>query len=164
MGRRVRRTRKPPVKFESTVIEVERQELSYALWQHEERSPVGPINRMLTLYGRVLIGEPKLRQLPAVVVLFGKDSDQVTSENARGVAVLRKTRDRADVTASVPIDFMATLSHAFHDGRISIVQGWGPRTVRNVAVWTSLTFGSRAEFERNQEEEMLAEAVSPSHS
>ncbi len=128
--------------------QIERSALSYGInHYHHKHDPLRPYSRSLHLYGRMLYPE-RLRAHDLEVWLMGKSElVEEPGELGRALATLEKRGDKIDVTVLTPIEYIRTLSEAFHDDRLHIVAARGPALSRNGSVLIDIAFENRAYFE-----------------
>lgn len=107
-----------------------------------------PYSRSLYLYGELvqpkqiagtrmntlLIGDPALQEMPQM-------------ELGATVGTISKRGDELQFFAEVPIEFVPSLSAAFHDKRLQILYGRGSPLRRGTSLLTYIGFHDRAEFE-----------------
>lgn len=128
--------------------QIERSALSYGInHYHHKHEPLRPYSRTLHLYGRMLFPEG-LRAHDLEVWLMGKtELVEEPGELHRTVASLEKRGDKIDISALTPIEYVRTLSEAFHDGRMHIVAARGPALSRNGSLLIDIAFENRTYFE-----------------
>lgn len=130
---------------------IERGALRYGInhYHHKHDAP-RPYSRTLHLYGRMLHPDA-LRGMALEVWLIGKADlvEEPTETLHPIVADLQKRGAEIVMSALVPIEYITTLSQAFHDGRLQIVAARGPALRRGSSLLTDLSFEELRSFEDN---------------
>jgi hypothetical protein len=141
-----RRALKEPV--EDYIALITHAALSYGInHYHHKLEPLRPYSRTLRLHGRAAY-PAILRGLPFDAHLYGRLLDEEPRQSLeRSVGVLNKRSGELEIVAEVPIEFIVTLSTAFHDGRLSVVAARGSKLSRGTSLLTSVDFENRAHFE-----------------
>lgn len=137
------------IEVEDYIALVEGTALSFGINHYYDKwAAPRPYSRALHVYGRMALPTP-LAGLQMEALLLGDPdlSDMPAKLESSNVAYIKRYGDEVHITASVPVDFISTLSSAFHDGRLHIVNGRGPKLHRGASLLVGLHFEQRAHFE-----------------
>lgn len=144
-----KKSRRRAIEYEDFVARIERTALSYGINNyHQKHERPYPNRRSLHLFGRVLLPSAMLG-MPLEVTLTNREPQPDVSKPetlSSHVAHLEKYRDQLRVYAQVPPDYLPTLSTAFHDKRLAIFYGRGPRLRRGSSLLTGISFEEERYF------------------
>lgn len=146
---RTKRTRNVHEVVVDYVAAIERSALHYAINHHHPKwDAPRPYSRSLYLFGRWLL-PAKFRGSGCEAFVYGDPDLSETPDELRNttVASLRQRDDGLQVTIAAPLEFIATLSQAYADGRLNLIACRGAKLTRRRATLISVGFTDRASFE-----------------
>lgn len=131
------------------VARIERSALSYGVNNyHQKYEQPFPNSRLLLLFGTMLL--PKnVFGWALVVTLVGREPQPDTPEPETlrpHVAHLERHGEQLGAYAAVAPDYVPTLSSAYHDRRLHLFYGRGPKLFRNSSLLTSISFENEPRF------------------
>ena len=149
MRKSVKKPRSRMVEYEDYIARVERTALSYGINNyHQKHEQPYPNRRSLHLFGRMLLPSEMVGMSLEVTLTNREPQPDVPKPETLSahVAHLDKHGDQLRLYAQVPPDFLPTVSAAFHDRRLAIFYGRGPRLFRGFSFLTDISFEDERYF------------------